>query len=216
MIRSTVGHGGRQSVPSNTRARQRLLGAVLVPLIGAATTFAAVACAGKSKPGVASAANSTSAAGGWDAYDAKMRDFVTCMHEHGVPGVRYEGHKDTAQNFKDELSGLPDLKGNPSPGLTPEGLCLDKVFDGAPPSGKLRPQPYTLPTANPSVLAELRKIAKCVREHGFSDYPDPPETRADRADQPDATGKGPGDPKVGKAEKDCRKQLGIPEPEGAG
>jgi hypothetical protein len=165
--------------------RNRVLGIALVPLVGLGLTFACVACGQKTEPGVASggtpaSSGASGAAGGgsWAAYDTTMRAFVTCMHEHGKTGVRYEGHKDTALTFDDELSGMP--KGAPvaaapvgqSQSLDARSACMQATFGDRSYPGN-RPQPYTQPTVPADERVKNQAFSKCMREHGFTDYPDP-------------------------------------------
>ena len=214
----------------NTR-RERVLGAIMVPLVGLGLTLACVACGSKDGAGVASAggpAPSASVGGGsWAAYDTAMQNFVTCMHEHGKTGVRYEGHKDTALSFDDELSGMPNTGpvaagavGTSAP-LDARAVCTRQVFGDKRSPGN-RPQPYTQPTVPADVRAKNQAFSRCMRAHGFADYPDPdPATgtvttlppRYGTGDQNKADGKEPV-PGLTAAAKACYTQTGADPHEG--
>jgi hypothetical protein len=198
-----------------TLIRNRLLGLALAPVVGAALVIGCAACGTKSKPGVASAAgqNGGPAASGaaratsWAAYDKKEEEYAACLRDHGLPNVRYTGHKDSATSPDDEMSGIP---ADANKVVYP---AFEKCTVKGPGRGD-RPEPfaeYTMPAAE---LEQQRAVARCVREHGFPDYPDPDPHPGPGSPNKYSNNKAGQNPKLDEAFKTCRRQLGIPEPTG--
>jgi len=191
--------------------RNRLLGAAVVPVLGLGLTLGCAGCGKKSEPGVATAVNQPSqpaAAGSnrpasWAAYDKAMADYVACLQQHGLPDARYDGHKDSAKGLEDELSGTPDFSKGLHPAVT---ACRAKQ-----PHRTDRPEPYAQPTMSAADLAQARQYAKCIREHGFPDYPDPDPDPQHAASNKYSDNKAGQNPKLDEAGKLCAKQVGIPE-----
>ena len=172
-------------------------------IVLALTVLSAAACARgvDDGPGVATAASgrptatsspSTDAA---EDADAPLK-FAQCMRDHGMTW------------FPDpDASGRMRIK-------TPRGLD-PKKFEAAqeacqqyaPGGGAMRQ-----PTAEE--IEQARRFARCMRENGVPDFPDP---RADGGISIDAgkLGTGPGSPTFDKAEEVCRQYLPEP-PAGAG
>ncbi|WP_144120822.1 hypothetical protein [Catellatospora sichuanensis] len=96
-------------------------------------------------------------AGLWDAYDKQKQNLATCLNEKGLAEVRYLGHDNLM-----EFSGLPEGD------LTPDLIaCFEKwpALD--------RPVQDTPAKPTEEQLREGREIAKCMRENGVPDWPDP-------------------------------------------
>ena len=195
------------------------LRAAALALGGLFVMSGAAACSQPAAPGVATAGGNESAGSAqtrsWADYDAKMTAWVACLRKNGSAGARYEGHKSSATSLWDEVAGLPtdppvaasEQEGAPE---DQRDRCGEKV-----PLPSERPEPYAVPVVSAAEMAEQRAFAKCMREQGISDFPDPDSDPRGDAGQPAGGGevKAGDDPKSDAAGKACRKQLGM---EGAG
>jgi hypothetical protein len=197
--------------------QNRILQTTLASLCGLGLVVGGAACAKQDKPGVATAATNGAAQTGsagagsagatsWTAYDAAMTAYAACLSDHGLPGVRYAGHKASALELYQEMSGLP---AGTTDRYVPEfgaavQACKDKL-----PQRDLRPEPYAKPTMDPSDLADARAMAKCIREQGVSDYPDPDPDPEKNGSQKYMDAKPGMYPKVEAAGKVCEQKLGI-------
>ena len=194
--------------------RPRLLAAALA-LGGLCITSGTAACSQPAAPGVATAGGNEPAgsaqARSWAGYDAKMTAWVACLRDNGSAGARYEGHKSSATSLWDEVTGLPTdpLVAAPDDRAAPEdqrGGCGEKA-----PLPSERPEPYAVPVVSAAEMAERQAFAKCMREQGISDFPDPDSDPGSDAGQPagGSESKVGDDPKRDAAGNACRKQLGI-------
>ncbi|MFG1779000.1 hypothetical protein ACGFIR_00285 [Micromonospora sp. NPDC049051] len=181
-----------------TTARSRLLRAALAPVVGIGLVLGCVACS----TGAESSAGS--GAGQWQDYDRKMESWLGCLRANGMPDAKYAGHHSSAMNAKMEIDGIPS-------GAIDSHAAWAQCRAQQPAEAD-RPEPYLKYEMSPEELKNLRAIARCVRERGFADYPDP---------NPNPEYQTPGRynslkklPEVEKAYKDCVKELGIPMPDG--
>ncbi|MCW2505906.1 MAG: hypothetical protein JWO79_4190 [Actinomycetia bacterium] len=191
-----------------------------VAVLTAGLALGTTACSGAAQPGVATAETGKGDSGStaqaateksWDAYDKAMRELVACYREHGFPSAKYTGHKSTAHQESDEISNIPDLSKQLYPAVS---ACLSKD-----PKPGTRPEPYAKFTLSPQEVADLRKIAKCMRAAGLTDVKDP-------SNDPSQLMWGDGTEKAGQltpdqvkhiqAETDCYRKLGITQPDTAG
>lgn len=147
-----------------------LLAAILVTGCGASSPRPTTAT-GSGATASASRAPSTVAPTASDSTPPGPLAFAACMRAHGVP------------NFPDPQPGggfdIPV-----SPGLSPaapsfqaaQSKCQRLMGGGAAggplsPGGPLSRGTHTHPS--PQTLAKLLRIARCMRQHGVSDFPDP-------------------------------------------
>lgn len=91
------------------------------------------------------------------------RRFAQCARDHGYPGFadpQFNGDRleypATDPGLKDQLAEIAKI---------PECKALSDQLPGA------RSSPPPIPSA--ADLAKLNEFAKCVREHGIPDWPDP-------------------------------------------
>jgi hypothetical protein len=120
--------------------------------------------------------------------------------------VRYTGHKASAKGEEEEMSGLP---ADTAQKLYPAFEKCDKKGPGR----RDRPEPFAQHTMSAAELAEQRALAKCIREHGFPDYPDP-DPQGHSTPNKYSDNKVGQDPKLDDAIKTCSRQVGIPESTG--
>lgn len=111
---------------------------------------------GESGASDTAAGTDTGTAGLWDAYDRQKENLATCLNEKGLQ-VRYLGH-DNVMDF----SGLPD--GDPTPEMIE---CFERWPALDPPVLDVPEKP------SEEQLREGREVAKCMRENGVPDWPDP-------------------------------------------
>jgi hypothetical protein len=152
---------------SLTPSRARLLAAAALLSV----TLALAACGGSSSgPGVAhlsstkGAASASSQSGGSSPESKASPEhaglaFAKCMRASGVP------------NFPDPKAGggflfHPGAGINPSsPGFKAAQAKCRKLMPGGGPPSTTNPSPQT--------LARFLRIARCMRQHGVEDFPDP-------------------------------------------
>jgi len=127
--------------------------------------------------------------------DAQLK-FAQCMREHGMTW------------FKDPDPSVNGVRIN-----VPAGQDKAKVDAAMAACKKFMPNGGTPPKMSPEMLEQGRQMAKCMREHGFPNFPDP---KPDGGIQIDGNklGGGPGQPKFDAAEKACDKYRPKP-PSGA-
>jgi hypothetical protein len=192
-------HGGRAGParpprPPRRRWRPRL--AVLVAMLALALTVAACGGGGKAA-GVASLAGTTQTtsggnAGGGAGYDlGQALVFTRCMRQHGydMPDPQMEGNNVGLQ--------LPNYQGQRAPKFQAAWQACRRY---APNGG--RPTP-------PGAQERQRALAfaRCVRQHGINNMPDPKIT-ADDIDQQLPTGMRRDDPRFTAAAQACAQRGG--------
>jgi hypothetical protein len=139
-------------------------------LAGAALSLAG--CGGSSSPGVARLSSTkravgTTAAGGSSPESTASPEqagvaFAKCMRSNGVP------------DFPDPQAG-GSLLFHPGAGMNPSSPAFrtaqakcHKLLPGGGPPG-----PGTTTNPSPQTLARFLRIARCMRQHGVYDFPDP-------------------------------------------
>jgi hypothetical protein len=128
----------------------------VLPLATATIVAASlIAACGSSSPGASSSSGRPTEAQLRQAQQDANR-FVSCMHAHGVsiPNPAVSG-----QAFKDALS-------NPTPGVQRADASCKHLLPGG------GSQSHTT-AYNPRRAAALLRFARCVRSHGFPNFPDP-------------------------------------------
>lgn len=116
-----------------------------------AVTFALAGCGGSTNGAGASAAagSAPSAASVW-------QEYARCVRDHGVP------------DFPDPTV---DAAGNATfPGADPKSLPGATQSSCATILGRL---PARLRSGRPQDVATLQQFARCMRDHGIADWPDP-------------------------------------------
>jgi hypothetical protein len=142
-----------------------------------------VASAGK-KPS-ASAGPSTSAS---EDPDAPLK-YAKCMREHGMTW------------FPDPATGSGAQSLSIPQGTDP------KKFDAAQEAcKKFMPDGGEIHKPTGEEIQQVRDMAKCMRENGVPNFPDP-KPNGELAIDPKKLGTGPGDPTFDKAEKTCEKYM---------
>nr|WP_296070066.1 hypothetical protein [uncultured Actinoplanes sp.] len=162
--------------------------------LGLVLALVPAACAGNAEtPAVATAQDGTKAASAGPSAtpsrdpDAPLK-FSRCMREHGITW------------FPDpDNSGRMTIK-------VPQSQD-PKKFDAARQAcEKLMPDGGENHQPNPEDIERARQMAKCMRENGVPDFPDPQPNGSIRLDRDKISSK-PGDPTFDKAEKACSKYL---------
>jgi hypothetical protein len=132
----------------------------------------------------------------------KLRKFARCMRDNGV---------DMPDPSSD--SGFPAVPaGDESAGTgvaraAGPGARQQRAFEKCRP---LMPQGDELPKPKPADLKKAREYAKCMREHGLTDFPDPNADGAILLGRGDAGAVDPARPAFQTAAKACGKYLGGP------
>jgi hypothetical protein len=156
--------------------------------VGAGLVLAVVllgGLAGCSASGGAGAATTTS--GQQDAA-AVWRELVRCARANGMPNLA------DPQIDSNGRANFPN--GTPDPPASVRRAC-QAIYDRLPPSAReeaARP---------PADMQALLRYARCMREHGVADFPDPDAQGNFRA-PPGSTGLGPKNPSFQRAEQACR------------
>ncbi|MBU2669517.1 hypothetical protein KOI35_39010 [Actinoplanes bogorensis] len=150
-------------------------------------------------PGVATAQSGSTAAPSASATtrdeDAPLK-YAQCMRAHGMTW------------FPDpDPSGRQTIR-------SPKGMDPDKFQAAQEACQEFAPDMTNGDRADPAMLEAARKMAKCMRENGVPDFPDPQPDGSIRIDRgKDGKGPaGPGDPTFDKADEKCRQFL----PDGPG
>lgn len=128
---------------SKKTPNRRHLVAVALSIAGCA--MALTACGGSSKK-----PSQTASAGGIK--------FADCMRLHGVP------------NFPDPSSGGGGIQITPSSGINPQSPAFQSAQKAC---SKLLPGPTPGAPGSESRKLALLRLAKCMRSHGISSFPDP-------------------------------------------
>ena len=121
---------------------------------------------------------------------AQQLRFAQCMREHGID--------------------MPDPEVNDGGGATitiPDGADPQEVDAAAKECRQYLPNGGEPQQADPEVLENTRQFARCMRENGIPNFPDPDENGGIQI-SPDELGVGPGDPAVEAAEEACRQYMG--------
>ena len=143
---------------------------------------------GTNDPQVASAqtsnpkASASAAATPSDDPDAPLK-FARCMREHGLPW------------FPDPSNGKMSVS-------IPKGTDQKKVEAAHEACKQYLPDGGTMHRPSAEDLDQMRGMAKCMRENGIPNFPDPKPDGGLMID-PKKLGTGPGDPTWDKAEKAC-------------
>lgn len=144
--------------------RTRLATRVALPLCAATLALAAAGCSSGSGAAPASAtspgASSGAATTGYDAQVLAVgRQFAACARSHGVP------------NFADPTVQNGDLA-FPNTSKADVQAAQDQR-DCAPILRQVPPRPADYQPPPPETLQHMREFARCMREHGIPDWPDP-------------------------------------------
>ena len=155
-------------------------------LAGAA--LLAAACGGSQGP-------AGSASGG--AGLGKLQQYATCMRSHGISDFPDPQPNPGGQGGSFQFSGGPgsDLNRN-----DPRYQAADQACKS------ILPQQ---PVASAARVAELVKLAECMRSHGFPNFPDPDSTGAFDSSKFDHSS-----PQLQSAMQTCQQQTGASGPIG--
>lgn len=183
---------------TSTRGKTGILLALLFPLVAACGGGG-----GGDEDRVASAGTPTAtrSAGSKTPKPADEKDamlkYAQCMRQNGVPA-------------------FPDPQFNGEGGVSldlPQGTD-PKAVDAA--QGKckdLMPNGGENQKVDPAITEKLRRYAKCMREHGLPQFPDPAPNGGLQINN-DQLGLGPDDPKFKAADEACTQYM--PQPPGGG
>jgi hypothetical protein len=144
--------------------RPRLATRIALPLCAAALTLAAAGCSSGSAAAPASATSPSASPGAaTTGYDAQVlaigRQFAACARSHGVP------------NFADPAVQNGDLT-FPNTSKTDVEAAQEQA-DCVPILRQVPPRPADYQPPPPETLQHMRQFARCMREHGIADWPDP-------------------------------------------
>jgi hypothetical protein len=142
-------------------------------------------------PQVASAQNGANpsaspSASASDDPDAPLK-FSRCMREHGITW------------FPDPVAGKMQV-------AVPKGTDQKKMEAAQEACKKFMPNGGEAPKPSAEDLERVRNMAKCMRENGVPNFPDPAPDGELSIDS-SKLGTGPGDPTFDKAEKACSKYV---------
>ena len=116
-----------------------------IALTGAGSLLALSACGSSSKPKSPASSN-----------NSKLVRYADCMRTHGVP------------DFPDPLDGGFPLRTSGINMSSPAFVSAQKGCASVQPGGSAGPAPIT-----GEQLYEMSEKARCIRKHGFPDFPDP-------------------------------------------
>jgi hypothetical protein len=133
-------------------------------LVAAALVLALGGCTGRHSPDVATAGQSTPAAGpsttaSADGTVERERKLIACMRAHGIDIPDPQPGDEPGSAIRHQLDDL--------------GKGTDPAFQAALDQCQPPPSAGAKPTADPETIAKRRGFAKCMREHGLPDFPDP-------------------------------------------
>jgi hypothetical protein len=163
-----------------------------VPAAIAAALLTACSSAGSGGPGVASIGTSGSPSG--SASDDQHADplaYSKCMRSHGVP------------QFPDpDPNGGLELSAGPGTGINPDSATFKAAQQAC---------QHLLPTPPPEQQQQnyeaLLKFAKCMRDHGISDFPDPSPDGGLQIKSGHGSDLDPNSPTFKAAQQACQKYL---------
>lgn len=182
-------------------------------LIGVTAVIAAVTIAGcagdkKNGDGVASAGGkptTTASTTGTNSNSGdtgeQMRRFAQCMREHGIdmpdPEVDDQGR------VKVQIGGGGDTGGGNPPGKD-EAEAAQKECQQYLPNGGEPPK------MDPADVEKMRQFAKCMRENGIPDFPDPQPDGGMRVEFGQGTGIDPNSQTFKDAQAKCEQYMPGP------
>lgn len=120
------------------------------------------------------------------------------------PGDFYEGSLRYAQCMREHGVDMPDPSNEEGGGISimvPKGTDKAKVEAADKACKQYLPNGGVPEKLDPQALERARQMSKCVREHGFPDFPDPDENGGIRFEA--GSGFDPKDPKLMEAQKAC-------------
>lgn len=164
--------------------------ALMLALAGCGRAAANDAQVASAQTGDATAKPSASASAAADDPDAPLK-FSRCMREQGI-------------------TWFPDPVGGRLTVSMPKGADPKKMQAAQEACKKYMPNGGTPPKTSAEQLEQERKLAKCMRENGVPNFPDPKPNGELEIDST-KLGTGPGDPTFDKADKACSQYH----PEGA-
>jgi hypothetical protein len=177
--------------------RRTVVALMLVLAIAGATAGGAAGCTRKTNHGIATAGGAnpsgskpSASAAPADQID-QMRQFAKCMRDHGIemPDPDTSG------------GGVSFQLGDPADGR-PDPTKVDAAMKEC---KHLLPNGGEPPKADPEQVEQMRQFAKCMREHGVPEFPDPDDSGMLRIDL--GNGFDPQDPKMQAAQKECEKYM---------
>jgi hypothetical protein len=175
--------------PTKETTMRRTL-TTLTPLLALLVAVGTAGCSRPSDPTVAtlhSGSPQASAGAGADGEDSMLK-FSQCMRGQG-------------------LTWFPDP--GPDGGLTvhnPEGINQSTDDKAEQACKAYYPGANQKGTLSEADLNKLRQVSQCIRDHGFSKYPDPDAKGSIQIDEK-STGIAPDDPAFVKAMQECQKYL---------
>jgi hypothetical protein len=180
----------------------------LVPALALACAFALAACGKKSGDGIATAgqndAKSSAAAVSKDPQE-RMRQFTQCMRENGID----------MQDAQVSDDGGFSVQIGPAPGAAPADAQagaqdMEKMNKAMEACKQYAPSGGELGKPDPQMLEKMREFAKCMRENGVENFPDPKEDGGIviQGGGPDSNdGLNPDDPTFKAAQEKCAANL---------
>lgn len=179
---------------------------ILVLACGLAFGSVLTACGKGKDDGIPSAntgTGSSSQAPVSDDPEERMRQFAQCMRDNGIdmsdPEVIAGGGA--------VQPAIPANPGGEQEG-PPSAELQEKLQKANEACQHLMPEGGTQGQADPEAVEKMRNFAKCMRENGIENFPDP-QPDGGMAVGPD-TGIDPRDPAFQEAAKKCREQAGMP------
>jgi len=120
--------------------------------------------------------------------------------DHGDDGVKF------SQCMRDQgMTWFPDPQPGGGLGIrVPQGTDKDKFDKAMQACKKYMPNGGEPPKLDAAAMEQARQMAKCMRENGVPNFPDPRPDGSIQIDG-DKVGLGPGDPKFDAADKACSK-----------
>lgn len=160
--------------------RSRVVGgpSILAAIAAAVAILSLVSCGGAGGRTEDASAGSVGSAAGMDNGEASAsgdvaalwHDFAQCLRDHGSPSladpqILASGAADWGDQIQEFRRALGRVEGSGTRGEGSGGPCDDELR--ALPERALNPPP------TPDELEELVQLARCMREQGVMDWPDP-------------------------------------------
>jgi hypothetical protein len=127
-----------------------------LPLAAIALTVLIAGCGGSNPP----ASSDSPGSGGHSTQAPSLQDvlkFTSCVRSHGVPNVPDPGTR-----------GWKAVLGSQAPAVLAAERTCNRLVPGGGPSNQSQSQ-----TQAPAQTAAMLAFARCIRSHGFPNFPDP-------------------------------------------
>jgi hypothetical protein len=188
---------------------------ILLVALAAATALAVAGCRGEKNDGegVATAGGTPTSAATGDNSDAgaddgdmaeKMRRFAACMREHGIDMPDPEVDGDGRVRVQIGGAGAQAGSGTSGGGAPPDREKLEAAQQAC---KQYLPNGGEPPKMDPEQVEKARQFAKCMRENGVPNFPDPQADGGVRIEAGPGTGIRPDSQEFKDAHAKCEQYM---------